>query len=193
MGVAPLATDAVYHRQDAPFLTFPPAGGKGHGRFGKGVPSTTPRPRHPGPAVPVIPAFAGNHAAPTAIPLPGPVGNQPNPKNHPNQTNHSSRPSRHPGYVGMGVSSLRSHSWAGGNLLSLRAGVAWIPAFAGKTAGMGADTRSGEKPEGPGLHACRCRSGSLRLRDVGQSGEKNKENLCVLCALCALCGKKTLW
>ena len=34
--------------------------------------------------------------APAGIPLPSPGGNQTNPKNHPNQTNHSSRPRRPP-------------------------------------------------------------------------------------------------
>ena len=152
MGVAPLATSAVYHRQDTPFLTFPPAG-EGTRRFGKGDP-THHAPTESCRPSPVFPAEAGIHVAPTAIPLPGPGGNQPNPKNHPNQTNHSSRPSRHPGYLGMGVSNLRSHSWAGGNLLSLRAGgyvdsgcrrkdggdgvgVTWIPAVAGMTVEMG--------------------------------------------------------
>ena len=72
MGVAPLATSAVYHRQDAPFLTFPPAGGgKGHGRSGRASQATPappaippPRTRHSGPA-PVIPAKAGNHVTPS--------------------------------------------------------------------------------------------------------------------------------
>ena len=112
----------------------------------------TPNSKFPAPA-PVIPAKAGNHAPPAAIPHPASGGNQPNPKNHPNQTNHSSRPSRHHDTWAMGVSNRRSHPWAGGNLLSLAVwglrgfrrsperredgeGVTWIPAFAGKTAGM---------------------------------------------------------
>ena len=48
VGVAPLATSAVYHRQDAPFLTFPPAG-EGTRRLGKGAPPTTPPPVMPPP------------------------------------------------------------------------------------------------------------------------------------------------
>ena len=65
-----------------------------------------------------------NHAAPTAIPLPGPGGNQPNPKNHPNQTNHSYKiPSRPPktaasnlglGLRGFRLSPERRRGWAGG-------------------------------------------------------------------------------
>ena len=53
VGAAPLATSAVYHRQDAPFLTFPPAGGRDTGvREGRPTsppphPSFRPPPRHP--------------------------------------------------------------------------------------------------------------------------------------------------
>ncbi len=43
VGVAPLATSAVYHRRGAPFPNLPPSGGEGTRGFVKGVP------RHPGP------------------------------------------------------------------------------------------------------------------------------------------------
>ena len=50
-------------------------------------PTTTPPPPL------VFPAKAGIYVTPHRNPLEGPDGNQTSPKNHPNQTNHSSRPS----------------------------------------------------------------------------------------------------
>ena len=67
MGAAPLATSAVHYRQDAPFLTFPPAGGKGHGGSGRASQATPAPPAVPPSRLPapVIPANAGNHVTPS--------------------------------------------------------------------------------------------------------------------------------
>ena len=51
--------------------------------------ATSSRPHRNPPPHTVIPAKAGNHAPPPSSSATSPTANQPNPKNHPNQTNHS--------------------------------------------------------------------------------------------------------
>ena len=97
----------------APFLTFPPAGGKGHGGSGRAFHATPAPNRHPGSNLchPATPLASFRRKPETTRPRRHrpPKGNQTSLKNHPNQTNHSSRPRRYPGMCGMGVTNLRSH------------------------------------------------------------------------------------
>ena len=106
---------------------LPPSGGKGHGGSGRASQATPATNRHSGSNLSVIrqrllrlSGESRKPRAPAAIALLSPGGNQTSLKNHPNQTNHSSRPRRYLGMCGMGVTNLSSHPWAGGNLLSLR-------------------------------------------------------------------------
>ena len=121
----PLSDRRRLPQRGRPLPNFPPAGGKGHGGSGRASQATPAPNRHSGSNLSVIrqrllrlSGESRKPRAPAAIALLSPGGNQTSLKNHPNQTNHSSRPRRYLGMCGMGVTNLSSHPWAGGNLLS---------------------------------------------------------------------------